>query len=118
MDFAKMMERLASADDDNRPATNWLKGEERETVAAGFKHIEGLKPGDKVRWKRGYIVSKTPAIDEVVEVFEVYPPRRGGAEDSGNPYFDQFFDFTVAFRDRAGDILMHTYDSRRFERVV
>jgi hypothetical protein len=50
-----------------------VTGQERERVFEEMQHLD-LKPGDKVSWISGeYCDAKFPAVDEVAEVFRVFP---------------------------------------------
>ena len=90
-------------------------GNEREAIAEKLIHIDGLKAGDKVQWKRGMRDSKIPQYDQVAEVFRVFPIRTRPAQGS-NHDLDEI-NFSILFRDSDGDISEHGFDSRRFERV-
>lgn len=115
-DFAALSEcmyRMGSERVKSKP----LIGEEREKIAASFKHIENLQPGDKVTWKDAKHCHNTlPALEEIVEVFTVNEPRFGNS-NSGSPYASDELDFTVAFLDSDHELTVYPYDSRYFERV-
>jgi hypothetical protein len=95
----------------------FLEGEERERVAALMQRIPNLKPGDKVRFKKGCATDKWPVDGQVCEVFRVFEAPRPSGHKCGDNYFCDEPDFVLATRAGNGDVLEFAYDSRRFERV-
>jgi len=96
-----------------------ITGDEAAKYRESMKHIENLKPGDKVMWKgKEYAICKTPKVGKWIEVFRVGTPESIGSKgDTGSAYECQEKDFTSLYRDSDGDVVEYAYDSRRFERV-
>ena len=80
-----------------------------------FRHIEGLKVGDKLRYKGG--PQKSPDKDGVVTVYSILESeKQGGVE--GSQIFR--YDFTALFECEDDDrkyLLEYAQDSRYYECV-
>jgi hypothetical protein len=114
MDLAQMLaEGMGGMGCERTP----IAGEEREKIAELMQHIPGLKPGDKVQWKRGFKDSKYPGYDKPVEVFRTFQIRTDGGSFGSNHYLDES-DFSVIFRGPDSNIMEYAFDSRRFEKVT
>jgi len=104
-----------------------LLGSPLEALASALKQrFESLstprkfKPGDIVRWKRGFQNRLFPRIDKVAIVLEVLPePIFDSEKDSSCTYFREPLDIVLGlFLDSGphrGDFLSWYFDSRRFE---
>lgn len=91
-----------------------VSGQERERVYEEMQHLD-LKPGDKVRWtSEEYKDCKAPGVDEVVEVFRVFPITTKAHEGSANDADED--DFSVLFK-KSGTLVEFCFDSRRFVKV-
>ena len=113
--FAEMLAGMS--DGDEGPMFDFMDSEQLAKLRASFVHIPDLKPGDKVRWKGpGYKIQKMPELGQVVEVFRV--GVKGSAGEAGGIYENQEKDFSILVRDRDGDYVEYSFDSRRFERVA
>ena len=107
-------EMLADMSRQNRN-TSPLLGDELAKFRAQYVHIENLKAGDKVQWKRGFKNCIIPAEMDVCEVFHVVsiiPKTRDSSAEALEEY-----DFSIVFKDNDEDFLEFPFDSRRFERV-
>jgi len=85
--------------------------------AGSFQHIEGLKVGDKLRFKGGS--QRTPKKGEVVTVYSVLGKEEVGSKAEDGAQILRF-DFTALFEtERDGDqfLLEYYQDSRYYERV-
>ena len=107
-----LLRALLSKDSAGEPKP--VSGRERERVYEEMQHLN-LKPGDKVRWISGeHKDCKFPGVDEVVEVFRVFPivtkAHNGTASDADEN------DFSVLFR-MSGVLHEYCFDSRRFKLV-
>jgi hypothetical protein len=92
----------------------FISGNEREAIRKNFNHVEDLKEGDVLQWKRGMKNCKFPAYDQTVEVFNVFPVEKKGVHGTNHSCDEDNFSILV----RAGDELYESaFDSRRFERV-
>lgn len=98
--------------------TKFPEGDELQKLRGEFKPIEGLKAGDKLRWKGSTFKNyKIPELGKVVEVFEVLDPPRVGGQFGSNHFLDRC-DFSVLVQNSDnGEIYDSAFDSRRFERV-
>jgi len=92
-----------------------LGGEELVQYQKSFIPIEGLKAGDKVRWKPGLKDCKFPDESEIVEVFRVFSPKATNHDGGSNHFMDQA-DFSLMVSHHE-EIFESAFDSRRFERV-
>jgi hypothetical protein len=110
MDFSDVLQSL-----DGNSSMKAISRRERERIRKQMEHIENLKEGDKVQWKRGFRSSRFPLEDETVEVFRVFPKRERALSGSSRDSDED--DFSVIFRNVHGRIDEFTFDSRRFERV-
>jgi plastocyanin len=91
-----------------------VTGQERERVFEEMQHLD-LKPGDKVSWISGeYCDAKFPAVDEVAEVFRVFPIVTR-AHDGSNHDADEH-DFSILTK-KNGTYYEYAFDSRRFKLV-
>lgn len=103
---------LSGGSNDDGPKA--VTGQERERVFEEMQHLD-LKPGDKVSWiSEEYREAKLPAVDEVVEVFRVFPivtkAHTGTACDADEN------DFSILTK-KDGTYYEYTFDSRRFKLV-
>ena len=101
-----------------RPLPKW--GGARLTPSdagvGSFRHIEGLKAGDKLRYIGG--PQKTPKKGEIVTVYSVLEGEERKNKD-GSQIFR--YDFTALFEceEEGGKYLLEYFeDSRYFERVT
>jgi hypothetical protein len=118
MDTETMAKVLAAMTEKGNECKEFLKGKERERVAALMQRIPDLKPGDKVRWKEGgFRTDKWPVEWQVCEVFRVFDQPRPSGRDSGNNHYCTEPDFTLIMRADDNELTEFAYDSRRFERV-
>ena len=89
-------------------------GQERERVYEEMQHLD-LKPGDKVRWiSEEYKDCKAPAVDEVVEVFRVFPIVTRA--HTGDNHDADENDFSILTK-KNGTYYEYAFDSRRFKLV-
>ena len=103
---------LSGGSDDDGPQA--VTGQERERVFEEMQHLD-LKPGDKVRWiSEEYRDAKFPAVDEVAEVFRVFPIVT--KEYDGYNHDADENDFSVMFKQN-GKLIEYCFDSRRFKLV-
>jgi hypothetical protein len=112
MGFSELMRDASRrpVGDENKPVT----GKEWKAVSKSFRHIEDLKEGDKVKWKKKFSDRRIPAKDEVVAVFRVFPIRP--YPQSGSNHDADECDFSVLYSD--GEVYSEfCFDSRRFEKV-
>ncbi|MFA7162829.1 MAG: hypothetical protein WC097_01595 [Eubacteriales bacterium] len=99
------------SDDDGSKA---VTGQERERVFKEMQHLD-LKPGDKVSWiSEEYRDATLPAVDEVVEVFRVFPIVT--KKHTGSNHDADENDFSILTK-RDGTYYEYTFDSRRFKLV-
>ena len=103
---------LSGGSDDDGPQS--VTGQERERVYEEMQHLD-LKPGDKVRWiSKEYCDAKFPAIDEVAEVFRVFPVVTKGHTGSNHDVDEN--DFSILTK-KDGTYYEYAFDSRRFKLV-
>ena len=99
-----------SDDDDMKAVT----GQERERVFEEMQHLD-LEPGDKVRWiSEEYKDCKAPGVDEVVEVFRVFPIVTRA--HTGDNHDADENDFSILTK-KNGTYYEYAFDSRRFKLV-
>ena len=113
MDKEELLRALLSggSGDDGPQA---VTGQERERVYEEMQHLD-LKPGDKVRWiSEEYCDAKFPAVDEVVEVFRVFPIVTKGHTGSNHDADEN--DFSI-LKKNDGTYYEYAFDSRRFKLV-
>lgn len=92
--------------------------EELAKIREVFVHIDGLKAGDKLKWKSKQFQDKyVDGKDGVFEVFRVIPIFLPGGESGSNHACDEC-DFTIITYEGGDDgkITEWAFDSRRFER--
>ena len=92
-----------------------LTKEETAKTAPEYQHIQGLAPGDRVRWKEGRKNQKFPEIGSVITVYRVFPVEDGTVAGAQV----RLLDFTALYRDTDdGELVELKHDSRNFERVT
>lgn len=94
-----------------------ISGKELSDFREEYKHIPDLKPGDKLVWKGRWARNcKLPQMDQVIEVFEVFPIRCGKNEGSNHDLDED--NFSAVFEDENdGERSVYAFDSRRFKRI-
>lgn len=95
----------------------FISGSVREAIRANFNHIEDLKEGDKVQWKRGMKDRSIPRYDQVIEVFRILDVKSMPKARAGSNHACDETDFSSIMRNCDGEINEYAFDSRRFERV-
>jgi hypothetical protein len=110
--FEEMLSQMAGSSHTLNP----ISGEELKSVREDYKHIEDLKPGDKVVYKSRWKATRHPKNEEVCEVFRVFPPKPV-TDKSGSNVECMERDFSILFEDGDGDYAEMLFDSRRFKRV-
>ena len=116
MDFAEMMAaRMGGCGDESKYPTS----EELAKIRTEFVHIDGLKAGDKLKWKSpAYHDRRVDGNKGVFEVFRVLPGFLPGGEIGSNHECDEA-DFTIiTYEGDKNRITEFAFDSRRFERVT
>lgn len=108
-DLAKMVGQATA------PRRKPVVGDALASFRTTFVPIADLKAGDRVQWKKGYADCVLPAELDVIEVFEAFPPKERAIQAS-NHDADRY-DFSAAFVDGEGQVVLFYFDSRRFERV-
>lgn len=78
---------------------------------------EQLKPGDVVRWKAGMKNAKRPDYGQKCVVIEAYPAYRSERRGACATGFLEPNDVRIALIDSDSDVMLFTFDSRRFETV-
>lgn len=94
--------------------------EELANLREVFVHIDGLKAGDKLKWKsKQFRDARADGKDGIFEVFRVLPNFLPGGERGSNHACDEC-DFTIITYENGedGKITEWAFDSRRFERVT
>lgn len=114
----EMRDRLVGMmldDDENKDL--YPIGDELQKIRSEMVHIEGLKAGDKLRWKdKAYTDKRSEGNNGIFEVFRVFPAFLPGGEIGSNHQCDEC-DFSVV-EIRNSTINEFAYDSRRFNRVT
>ena len=99
--------------------TKYPTSEKLAKIRTEFVHIDGLKAGDKLKWKSpAYHDRRVDGNKGVFEVFRVLPSFLPGADCGSNHAADEP-DFTIiAYEGDEKRINEYAMDSRRFERVT
>jgi hypothetical protein len=113
MNLAELMGGMDTGDTSQYPTS-----EELAKIREEFVHIEGLKAGDKLKWKSPqYKDHRLDGVDGVFEVFRVLPSYLPGGECGSSTQTEEA-DFTIiTYEDEEKKITELALDSRRFSKV-
>ena len=114
-----MMEELFGGGDsgDGDPSGQRpIGGKELKDLRESFVHLD-LKPGDKVRWKKGLKDKMNPGEKDVVEVYSVFPPVTFNGDSGYNHFLDENDSSVALIGPHDKELCIYAFDSRRFEKV-